>query len=75
MKNPVKTLTKKVKGKKKPTIESRLRKRLRFLEDLEKKIKLDMESCKPSELAELRAEHETLLTLIAEFKAVLSGGK
>lgn len=71
MKSPIKTLTKKVRGKKKPTIESRLRKRLRFLEDLEKKIKLDMETAKPSELAELREEHECLKTVIAEFSAIL----
>lgn len=75
MKSPIKTLTKKVRGKKKPTIEARLRKRLNFLEKLEKQIKADMESCKPSETASLREEHECLETLIAEFKAVLSGGK
>lgn len=67
MKNPIKKLTR----KKKSTVESRLRKRLRFLEDLEKKIKLDMETAKPSELAELREEHECLETLIAEFSAIL----
>jgi uncharacterized protein YicC (UPF0701 family) len=73
LKSLIKTLTKKVKGKKKPSLEARLRKRLNFLEDLEKKIKLDMESCKPSEMASLREEFQCLETLIAEFKAVLKG--
>jgi hypothetical protein len=74
MKKPtIKGIKSKLKGKKKPTLEVRLRKRLRFLEDLEKKISADMETAKPSELAELRAEHETLLTLIAEFRAILKG--
>ena len=61
------------KKKSKSLVEKKLRDRLDWLVVLESNIAESMATSKPSEMAELREEHECLKTLISEFKEILEG--
>lgn len=51
--------------------EKAIKKRVKWLEELREKIKANMDTAKPSEMAELREEAECLRSVLAEYKWLL----